>query len=314
MFEKNSGLTFVTAVGTPLDDHGDLMEDSFRRHLVDQVDRGHVDGVFVLGSMGMMQALTPATCRRCVEVAVDEVGDRARIMVGVGDISIERTVERVNQIEDLNIDAVVATAPYFFTGTSQKGLAHYFTAVADASPFPLYLYDLPQLARHKIEFDTMRQLGEHDNIVGAKLSHDPSFVRRVHDELAGPDFEVLSAMFDRIDVFLAYGISAHLDGFFTVVSPWLAEMKDAHAQGDWSRTTQVQRRMTALRNRLIEINIFAAFTEAMNLLGFEGRFHPLHVDPLSETERRETRRLMDAAGLLDEGARAFQHARADVEE
>ena len=312
MFENKSGLTLVTAVGTPLDNRGDLVEDSFRRHLADQVDRGRVDGLFVLGSMGMMQALTPSTCRRCVEVAVDEVGDRARIMVGVGDTSIERTLDRVNQVKDLDIDAIVATAPYFFTTTSQKGLVHYFTAVADASPFPLYLYDLPQLARDKIAFDTMRQLSEHDNIVGAKLSHDPAFVRRVHDDLAGPDFEVLSAMFDLIDVFLTYGIRGHLDGFFTVMSPWLAEMKSAWAEGDSIRTTQVQRRMTALRNGFLKVNIFAAFTEAMNLLGFEGRFHPLHVDPLSEAERVETRRLMKAAGLLDEGVRPLQRAGADV--
>lgn len=128
MFENNSGMTLVTAVGTPVDDRGDLVEDSFRRHLVDQVDRGRVDGAFVLGSMGMMQALTPATCRRCVEAAVDEVGDRARIMVGVGDMSIERALERIAQVKDLDIDAVVATAPYFFTGISQKGLCHCFIA------------------------------------------------------------------------------------------------------------------------------------------------------------------------------------------
>ena len=69
-----------------------------------------------------------AECKHRLRSEASLVGDRARIMVGVGDMSIERALERIAQVKDLDIDAVVATAPYFFTGISQKGLCHCFIA------------------------------------------------------------------------------------------------------------------------------------------------------------------------------------------
>jgi len=46
------------------------------------------------------------------------------------------------------------------------------------------------------------------------------------------------------------------------------------------------------------IGVFPAFTEAINLLGFEGSFHPTHLRPLDDTLKPEVRRLLEEAGLL----------------
>ena len=57
-----------------------------------------------------------------------------------------------SRLKDLDIDAVVATTPYYFV-SAQSDLIGYFTRIADRSPVPLYLYDLPQVTKVKIELD-----------------------------------------------------------------------------------------------------------------------------------------------------------------
>ena len=297
MLFDNDEAVFITAVGTPRDERGDLLEDSFRRHLRDQIDKAHVGGFLVLGSMGAMPSLKLSTCRACAEAAVSETAGRAKIMVGIGDNSVERTLARIDDIKHLELDAVVATTPYYSFST-QADLIYYYTRIADASPWPLYLYDLPQATKVKIELDTVAKLSEHKNIHGAKCSHDPVHVRRLHDGLFGGGFEVISAMYDLIDMFLWYGMTRNLDGFFCMIAPWLAEIKSAYVKKDFKRISDLQRRMTALRFAFWDVGMAGAFTVAMNMLGFEGQFHASHVAPLDKEQEPTVRKLMEDAGLL----------------
>ncbi len=295
MFNSNKTV-FITAVGTPLDGEGRLIEKSFRKHLNDQIKNG-IDGLLVMGTMGMMPCLSSATYIRCAEIATGKIGKKAKIMIGVGDNSIERTIERIGSIRHLKIDAVVVTTPYFFT-SSQKDLFYYFTEVAERSPFPVYLYDLPQRTKVKIELETVLRLSQHKNIKGIKCSDGPAWTRTLFDKFLGKDFEVISAHYDLIDIFLRYGIRMHLDGFFSIMPSWLKEIKVAFSKNDFEEITRIQKKMTWLRNEFIKIGVFPAFTEAMNLLGFEGKFHPSHSAPLDESDRLVTKRFFEEAGLL----------------
>ncbi|MFH0964822.1 MAG: dihydrodipicolinate synthase family protein [Planctomycetota bacterium] len=295
MFPKNSA-AFITALGTPVDESGDLVEESFRLHVRHQLEHG-IDGFLVSGSMGMMPALTWKTYIRSVEVAAQEASGKAKIMVGVGDNSLERTLERMKAVRDFPIDAFAATTPFYFF-SSQKDLIHYFTKLADASPLPFYLYDLPQVTKVKIELPTMLELSKHPKIAGAKCSHEPAFVRQLFDLTCGTGFEVISAQYDLVDVFLRYGITMQLDGFFSVMPAWLAEIKTAYAKGDFDAVTRRQRKMTALRNDFLPLSVFPAFTVAMNLLGFPGRFHPSHMKDLDDAPAARVRKVMEEAGLL----------------
>ena len=295
MFNKD-GAVFITAVGTPLNGGGRLIEESFKRHLNDQARNG-VDGILVAGTMGLMPCLTAATYLRCVQVAVTEINGKMKIKVGVGDNSIERTIERILSIKHLKIDAVVATTPFYFT-SSQYDLLYYFTEIAENSPFPVYLYDLPQRTKVKIELETVLRSSQHKNIKGIKCSDDSSWTKKLFDKFPGRDFEVISAHYDSIGVLLEYGMKLHLDGFFSIMPSWLGEIKAAFSENDFEKITHIQKKMTWLRNEFIKIGVFPAFTEAMNLLGFEGSFHPSHLVPLGESLKPRVRKLLEESGLL----------------
>lgn len=293
---SNKGAVFITAVGTPLDDKGRLIERSFKRHLRDQCKNG-VDGLLIMGTMGMMPCLSSKTYVQSADVAVEEVNGKAKAMVGVGDNSIERTIERIRFIKNLKIDAVVATTPFYFT-SSQKDLVFYFTELADKSPFPLYLYDLPQRTKVKIEIETVLKLSEHKNIKGIKCSDDPAETRKLFDAFSGKEFEVISAHYDLIDVFLRYGMRLHLDGFFSLMPSWIKEIKIAYLKNDFEKITYIQKKMTWLRDEFLKLGVFPAFTIAMNILGFEGRFHPSHICSLNRPFYRRVKSLLKEVKMI----------------
>lgn len=295
MFVKEAA-TFITALGTPLDQQDNLVEASFRRHIEHQLEND-LDGLLVLGSMGQMACVKHSTFAECARVAVDEIGGRTRIIVGVGDNSVERTVERIDLLKDLNIDAVAATTPYYFA-SDQDDLIHYFHQIADRSPFPLYFYDLPQVTKVKIELDTALKLSEHPNILGAKCSHDPVYIRNLAQMTSDRDFEIIHGMYDLVDVFLSYGLRANVDGFYALMPGWTRELKQAYGKRDFETISQRQQKMTNFRNALIELRIFPAFTVAMNLLGFEGRFHPSHMAPLADPDHGKVKQILQEAELV----------------
>lgn len=295
MFVKETA-TFITAVGTPLDQQNNLVEASFRRHIDHQLEND-IDGLLVLGSMGQMACIKHSTYAECARVAVDEVGGRTPIIVGVGDNSVERTIERIDLLKDLNIDGVVVTTPYYFA-SNQDDLVYYFHAIADRSPFPVYLYDLPLTTKIKIELDTALQLSKHPNILGAKCSHDPIYIRNMAQMTSDCDFEVIHGMYDLVDVFLSYGLRANVDGFYALMPGWTRELKQAYGQQDFETISQRQQKMTHFRNAVIALRIFPAFTVAMNLLGFEGRFHPSHMAPLADSDQGKVRQLLQEAELI----------------
>jgi len=295
MFSKEQA-TFVTALGTPLNEQGDLLEESFRKHIDNQLEYG-MDGFLVAGTMGCMPCLKRSTYLKSAQVACDQAAGKAKIMVGVGDNSIEKTSQRIDSLKGLKVDVVVATTPYYYVST-QKDLLYYFTKIADKSPFPLYLYDLPQVTKAKIELQTALKLSQHPNIHGAKCSHDPIYVKILAQMTAGTDFEIIHGQYDFTDVFLIYGVTASVDGFYGIMPSWLKEIKDAYAKKDFEKISQRQLTMTALRNAFIQLNVFPAFTVAMNLLGFEGSFHPSHLAPLHENGKPKVKKLLQDAQLL----------------
>ena len=76
------------------------------------------------------------------------------------------------------------------------------------------------------------------------------------------------------------------------------ELKQAYGKRDFETISQRQQKMTNFRNALIELRIFPAFTVAMNLLGFEGRFHPSHMAPLADPDHGKVKQILQEAELV----------------
>ncbi|MEO7402649.1 MAG: dihydrodipicolinate synthase family protein [Burkholderiales bacterium] len=273
------------AIGTPLDQNECLHAEGLRTHLEDQAE-ARVDGVLVAGTMGAMPLLTHRTYEQLVRATVETWSRHGEVLVGVGDLSFERTKERIRFVNELRIDGAVILTP-FFLSYSQAELIWYFEALAAESHAPIYLYDLPQRTGITLELETVLTLAQHPNIAGIKCSGDLGQARRLIDALEGSSFRVIVAQAPLIDVLLRAGIGEHVDGVYCLVPQLVRGIFNAAAQADWELAAKRSRALQGLLGLLRKYGVFAATTAILNHRGIAGNFAPRPHQPLSATAIEE---------------------------
>jgi 4-hydroxy-tetrahydrodipicolinate synthase len=277
---ENKRPTYLcAAIGTPLDQNEFLHVEGLRAHLDDQT-QARVDGVLVAGTMGAMPLLTHRTYEQLVRASVEHWSSYGEVLVGVGDLSFERTKERIRLVNELRIDGAVILTP-FFLSYSQAELTRYFEALAVESNAPIYLYDLPQRTGISLEVETVLRLAEHPNIAGIKCSGDVGQARRLIDVLKGSNFRVIVAQAPLIDVLLRAGIGEHVDGVYCIVPQLVRGIFNAAAQADWELAAERSRALQGLLGLLRKYGVFTAMTAILNYRGIAGNFAPRPHQPLS---------------------------------
>ncbi len=271
---------FITAIGTPLTENEDLHDESLEMHLADQWNHGITD-ILVAGTMGAMQLLTDETYRRLTERCVALWSDKGDVLVGAGDAGFTRTKERILYLNTLSISGIAVLSPYFWK-FGQKELIDYYSALAEVSKAPLYLYDLPQVIGTKLEMDTFLKLAKHPNIAGAKVSCDFDFSRQLIDASTN-GFRIIVAQPSLVDLLLRHGVREHLDGIWAMAPGWTVALGKAAEAGDWEKAADYQQRLTAVRKMLTKYG-FSVFTAIMNARGIPGRFAPRPFLPLTAAQ------------------------------
>lgn len=213
------------------------------------------------------------------------------------DNSIDRVLDRVRQLDGFDLDGVVATTP-FYGICKEDALEKFFTQIADRSPFPLYLYDLPGVTKMKITFPLTSRLARHPNILGIKTG-DMVLARLLsREESLREKFSVVFSGLDIFDVAASYGISRFLDGMFACTSKNSKRMFDLFSQRRFDEGGKCLDRILDLRDTMVLHNIYPAFTIAMNLLGCSGDFSPdYEPEPGPETWGVIRQKMMDVEEL-----------------
>ena len=156
----------LTAVVTPMRDDGTLDLDGLQKVVAHLLDTGH-DGVVVNGTTGESPTTSDEEKDQILRAALEAVGDRGRVVAGVGTNDTAHTVRVARQAAASGAHGLLVVTPYYNKPT-QPGLVAHFTAVADATDLPVILYDIPHRAGVPIESDTLIRLAEHPRIQAVK--------------------------------------------------------------------------------------------------------------------------------------------------
>ena len=157
----------LTAMVTPFAGDGSLDLDAaagLASYLVDELGN---DGLVISGTTGESPTTSDAEKADLLSVVLDTVGDRARILAGVGTFDTEHTLELAATAAKLGASGLLVVTPYY-SKPPQAGILEHFRRVADATDVPVMLYDIPGRAGVAIAIDTMLRLAEHPRIVAVK--------------------------------------------------------------------------------------------------------------------------------------------------
>ena len=137
--------------------------------IVDHLIKGGVSGLFVLGTTGEGPSLTCQMRYEMTERACEHADGRVPVLVAVTDTSLAESVALAEHASACGASAIVAAAPYYFD-VSQAALGDWFLRLADSSPLPLMLYNMPSCVGVNLDLETVARLADHPNVAGIKDS------------------------------------------------------------------------------------------------------------------------------------------------
>ncbi|WP_395572628.1 4-hydroxy-tetrahydrodipicolinate synthase [Streptomyces sp. BK79] len=275
----------LCAMITPFTEAGGLDLDGAQR-LADRLVTRGCDGLVLSGTTGESPTTTDAEKAALVTAVREAVGDRARLVAGVGTADTRHTVELALAAEQAGADGLLVVAPYY-SRPPQDALEAHFREIADASGLPLALYDIPGRTGTRVEPDTLVRLAGHPRIVAVKdCSYDLLGTQQVMSRTslayyAGCDEQILPLY--------AIGAAGYVSTVANVVPELFRAVLDAFDAGDTGRAALLQRRAVPLVGAMMAAGLPGTVT-AKALLGALG----LPAGPVRAPLRRADRGTTDA--------------------
>ena len=178
------------ALVTPFLDNLEIDYDALRR-ILNNIIAGKADFIVVLGTTGETPTLTAEERREVSRFVADYTAGRIPLVLGVGGNCTSAVCDQLRSEDLTGYEAILSVAP-FYNKPSQPGLIAHFRAIADASPLPVVLYNIPGRTGVNMTAQTTLTLAEHPNIVGVKeASGNLEQMKEILEE-SPADFAVIS--------------------------------------------------------------------------------------------------------------------------
>ncbi|WP_112262705.1 4-hydroxy-tetrahydrodipicolinate synthase [Lentzea terrae] len=279
----------LVAMVTPFTPDGDLDLKGAQELAAHLVDKQRVDGLVVNGTTGEAPTTTDAEKAQVIKAVSEAVGQKAKVLAGVGTNSTRHTIELARQAEENGADGLLVVTPYYSKPT-QEGVENHFRQVADASGLPALLYDIPGRTATAIETETLLRLSEHPRIVGVKdCKVDLLATARVIAE-TGLDF--YSGNDELILPLYSIGGVGTVSTVGHVVGSEIKAMLDAYDEGDNKEALRRHQAMLPVITAIMTREPGAvAVKAALNLLG-------LPAGPVREPLAEATPKLIDELQAL----------------
>ena len=138
---------------------------------VDRYSRSLLAGIVVLGSTGEAVSLDDAESRDVLRTVAEAAAPEKVLIAGVGRESVRVTLSFAEFAAELEYDAVLVRPPSYYAGQlPSAAILHYFRSIADRSPLPVMIYNIPKFVPYQIPIEIIAELAQHPNIVGIKDS------------------------------------------------------------------------------------------------------------------------------------------------
>ena len=260
---------------------------------VQRLMRSKLSGVLALGSNGEAGMLTEDESDRVVDVVRHAVPDQKILLVGVGRESTRGTIDAARRAAKLGASAVLVRPPSFFKAQmTPDALVAHFRAVADGSPVPVVLYNLPGAIGIVLTFGIVSTLSEHPNIAGMKET-SPELDRLGQCvTLRNATFPVLSGWAPVVYPAVTSGASGGILAVANVLPDECAELVTHARQGRHAEALAIQRRITHLAQLVSTTYGVAGLKHALDVLGFKGGPVRAPLLPLSDRARDEVARAL----------------------
>ena len=220
----------LTAMVTPLNDKLEVDFEQAKRLAQYLVKHGS-DGIVVCGTTGESPTVTDDEKVQLFRVVKEAVGPMRTVLANVGSNSTQASIDMARRAVETKVDGIMAVVPYY-NKPSQEGLYRHFKAIAEATPLPLLLYNVPSRTSCNLTPNTVKRLAQISNIVALKEAagslDQVSELKRILPE----NFNVYSGEDSLTLPMLALGCNGVVSVASHVIGDEMKQMLDAWFAGD----------------------------------------------------------------------------------
>ncbi|HEY6546316.1 MAG TPA: 4-hydroxy-tetrahydrodipicolinate synthase [Vicinamibacteria bacterium] len=285
-----------TALVTPFDRKGELDETALRGLVRRQVEGG-IDFLVPCGTTGETPTLSLSEQERVVALTLEEARGRVPVLAGAGSNDTRVAVERAKTMAALGVQGVLSVGPYYNKPTPE-GFFRHFSAVADESPVPVVIYNVPGRTGSNLDARTLLRLSLHPNLVAVK-------------EASASLAQIMEILRDRPEGFIVLSgddaltlpvVALGGEGVISVVSNQIPrEMHDlvaAARRGDMAEARRLHNRYLELMNLNFLESSPVPVKASLALLGLCEESYRLPLCPPRDSTRDALREALQTLGLL----------------
>jgi 4-hydroxy-tetrahydrodipicolinate synthase len=293
--EKSMFFGSIPALVTPFS--GNCVDEDSLSAFVDwQIEQGS-NALVPCGTTGEVATLDSDEHRKVIATVVRVANGRVPVIAGTGTYNTQASIERTRAAADLGADAVLAVVPYY-NKPSQAGLAAHFTAIAEASPIPVVVYNVPSRTVADISVETLAEIARHPKIVAVKDATGNLGRVSAQRIASGPHFCQLSGNDETALGFNAMGGRGCISVTANVAPKLCAEFQKAMMENHWMLALEMQDRLYPLHTALFTDASPAPTKYALSRVrkGFPTETRLPIVEP-SDASKRAVDAALEHAGL-----------------
>ena len=233
-----------TALITPFIKSGALDEPAIKRLARRQIDAG-VHFLVPCGTTGETPTLSAAERRRVVELVLEEANGQVPVMAGAGDNDTKAAVQLSKEMHSIGVQGLLQVTPWYNKPTPEGLFAH-FSAVAEATPLPIMLYNVPGRTGCNIEAATLARLATIPHVVGVKEAAG-NITQMVEICRAVPDHFLVLSGDDALTLpLMAIGGRGLISVASNAIPAEMSQLVEAAERGDYASARRLHQRLVPI--------------------------------------------------------------------
>ncbi|MBU2055258.1 MAG: dihydrodipicolinate synthase family protein [Proteobacteria bacterium] len=279
---------------------GEIAYDKLEKNLVFWLG-SDMTGIVVMGSNGEFVLLTPQEKEELMRFVCARAKGKKPVVAGTGAESTAETIHLNEQAAEAGADAVLVVTPNYYKGEmNDQVLARFFTDVADASPLPVILYNMPRNTGINISAKLTAELAKHPNIIGIKDSGGN--IVQIADTIRNSpaDFSVFAGSASFLLTSLVLGATGGTLALANIFPNECARLQKLFEDGKLKEARDLQMNLIDSNNAVTARWGIPGLKAAMEMIGLYGGDPRPPLLPLKEAEREELRKVLMRTGFLSQ--------------
>jgi 4-hydroxy-2-oxoglutarate aldolase len=289
----------LAPVVTPFDARtGELDLTGFERNLRAHASAG-LNGVVVAGSTGEAPLLEEGERAALVASARDALPADRLVLAGAGAESTRAAMRLARQAAEQGADAVLVVAPHYYgeSAMTAAALVAHFRRVADESPVPVVLYNIPKYTHFALPPAVVGELAAHENVAGLKESSGDMELLGAYLDAQSEGFRVLTGHGPSFAAALERGAVGAILAVSTFAPGLALQVYEASLRGDGAAGAGAQARLAPLASHIVGAMGVPGIKAALDHVGLTGGPPRPPLLPLRAAERERVVALLRAAEL-----------------